>query len=419
MGSIRVVTGPPCAGKSTHVSEAKGEGDLVVDFDLIARALGASGHRPGGAIKQAAHVAREAAIDVGLAGVDEDVWIIHTRPTPEQLARYAAAGAETVEIDPGLDECLARSANDDRPPGTDESIREWYSRRNEQKARPVRAFRMPEGGRMKIKTGAARVKAGPDAGLAEGEFIVYPSTFTKTPDSYGDIVAPGAFVDTIAEWKESGLTLPGLFGHRFDDPDFFVAGAVDMGEDEHGWWVKGAFDLESPKGPQVYRLAKSGRLNQLSFAFDVLDSAPVELEGGVKANELRKLKVYEFSFVPIGANQDTSIVAIKAIADGIKAGRVLSSANESTIRDAIASINDAADSLTTVLDAIDGGKGGKSDEVIVGTNDQSKASDTAEAKPGASDEEPFGAKSSAPREEPKSGRSPASVLAAISIHEKE
>lgn len=268
---------------------------------------------------------------------------------------------------------------------------------------------------MKIKTGAARVKAGPDAGLAEGEFIVYPSTFTKTPDSYGDIVAPGAFVDTIAEWKESGLKLPGLFGHRLDDPDFFVAWAIDMGEDEHGWWVKGVFDLESPKGPQVYRLAKGGRLSQLSFAFDVLDSAPVELEGGVKANELRKLKVYEFSFVPIGANQDTSIVAIKAIADGIKAGRVLSSANESTIRDAIASINDAADSLTTVLDAIDGGKGGKSDEVIVGNSDQSKASDTPESFTPAANETPEGDSSAASAETKDAPSSVESLAAELDI----
>lgn len=187
-----------------------------------------------------------------------------------------------------------------------------------------------------------RVKAGPDDGLNEGQFIVYPSTFTKTPDSYGDIVAPGAFLDTIAEWKESGNVLPGLFGHRMDDPDYFVAGAFDMGEDEHGWWVKGEFDLESPKGPQVYRLVKGRRLNQLSFAFDVLDEGPVELPGGVKANELRKLKVYEFSFVPIGANQDTSVVAVKALADAavaeVNAGRVLAQKHIDSLRSAQESI---------------------------------------------------------------------------------
>lgn len=197
----------------------------------------------------------------------------------------------------------------------------------------------------------SQMKAGPDDGLAEGEFIVYPSTFTKTPDSYGDVVAPGAFLKTIATWKNSGLVLPGLFGHRMDDPDFYVAEALEMGEDEHGWWVKGRFDLESPKGPHVYRLVKGRRLNQLSFAYDVIDGAGVEMDNGTKAYELRELKVYEFSFVPIGANQDTSVVAVKAFADEVaaevKAGRVLSAKNESELRD-------AHESIGRVLSALDG-----------------------------------------------------------------
>lgn len=231
---------------------------------------------------------------------------------------------------------------------------------------------------MHIKSVALRgVKAGPDDGLAEGEFIVYPSTFTKTPDSYGDVIAPGAFLDDLAEWKASGLTMPGLFGHRFDDPDYYVASALDFGEDEHGWWVKGAFDMESPKGPHVYRLVKGRRLNQLSFAFDVLDSGPVELEGGVKANELRKLKVYEFSFVPIGANQDTSVVAVKALADGItearKAGRVLAAKH-------IDSLRQAQEAIGAVIAAAE-------------ATDQEKASVTPPAKdeelpPAAKSEEP-------------------------------
>lgn len=262
---------------------------------------------------------------------------------------------------------------------------------------------------MKIKSIALdpkRVKAGPEDGLAEGEFIVYPSTFTKTPDSYGDIVAPGAFVDDIQRWKDSGDVLPGLYGHRMDDPDFFVAAALEMSEDEHGWKVRGSFDLDSPKGPQVYRLVKGRRLNQLSFAYDVIDEAGVELEDGRKANELRKLKVYEFSFVPIGANQDTSVVAIKAITDGIKAGRVLSAKNESALRE-------ARDSIDSVLKSLgdDDGKSARS-----GGNDQEKASGEAEVKSGASDEEPAGAKSPVPDEEPKQGPSVDDLAAQVHIY---
>jgi HK97 family phage prohead protease len=244
---------------------------------------------------------------------------------------------------------------------------------------------------MRVKEVPVQFKAGPEDGLEEGEFLVYPSTFTRTPDSYGDVVAKGAFLDDIAAWKASGNVLPGLYGHRMDDPDYFVAGASDMGEDDHGWWVKGKFDLDSPKGPQVYRLVKGRRLNQLSFAYDVQAEGAVEVDNGVKANELRKLKVYEFSFVPIGANQDTSVVAVKSAVQALattelKAGRVLSSKNETSLREA----RDAIDAVLSSLES---------------TDDQEKASGTPEAKSTANDEEPIAAKSPVVDEEPKASPS--------------
>ncbi|WP_285189936.1 HK97 family phage prohead protease [Rhodococcus sp. MEB041] len=246
---------------------------------------------------------------------------------------------------------------------------------------------------MKIKNVPLRVKAGPDDGLGDGEFLVYPSTFTKTPDSYGDVVAPGAFLDTIEEWKASGNTMPGLYGHRLDDPDYFVAGAIDMGEDEHGWWVKGVFDMDSPKGAHVYRLVKGKRLSQLSFAFDTLDEGNVELEDGTKANELRKLKVYEFSFVPIGANQDTSVVAIKALAASIsenaKAGRVFSAKNEQALREAAETVIGAARDIQSVLAAALGSDDEEQD-------DQEQASGSGPAKR----EEPQRAKREEPSRDP-------------------
>lgn len=249
---------------------------------------------------------------------------------------------------------------------------------------------------MKIKSTAfdpKRVKAGPQDGLKEGEFLVYPSTFIRQADAYGDVVAKGAFLDDIETWKASGNVLPGLYGHRMDDPDFFVAAALDMGEDEHGWWVKGEFDLESPKGGHVYRLVKGRRLSQLSFAYDVLDEGKVKLDNGQDANELRKLKVYEFSFVPVGANQDTSVVAVKGIVDQLKAGRTLSAKNEQSLREA----RDAIDSVLSSL-------GDDDTKAATGGEVQEQASGTAKAKPDASAEEPSGAKSPASAEEPK--RSP-------------
>lgn len=242
------------------------------------------------------------------------------------------------------------------------------------------------------------VKSGPEDRLQEGEFIVYPSTFTRKADSYGDVVAKGAFTDTIADWAKSGNTMPGLYGHRMDDPDFFVASALEMGEDDHGWWVKGAFDLESPKGAQVYRLVKGRRLNQLSFAYDVLEEGRAEGDDGEPVNELRKLRVHEFSFVPVGANQDTSVLAVKATAASLNVSMLQ--------KDDISSLREAQETLGTVIKALEG------------DDQENEASGDAEAKSGASDEEPSGAKSSVPDEEPKSSPSVNSFLATISIAER-
>ena len=221
---------------------------------------------------------------------------------------------------------------------------------------------------MKIKNSPVRVKAGPEDGLKEGEFLVYPSTFTREPDAYGDVIAKGAFLETIQAWKDSGNVLPGLYGHRLDDPDFYVAGAAEMGEDDHGWWVKGEFDLESPKGNQVYRLVKGRRLSQLSFAYDTLDEGQVVLDDGAKANELRKVHVHEFSFVPVGANRETSVVAVKATTESLvedaKAGRVLAAKHINSLRaaqDAIGAVIAAAEA-TEDQDAKASGTGPANDE---------------------------------------------------------
>lgn len=234
---------------------------------------------------------------------------------------------------------------------------------------------------MKIKNLPVSFKAGPEDGLKEGEFLVYPSTFTRTPDAYGDVVAKGAFAKGIASRKENGISLPGLYGHRMDDPDFFVAGALEEGEDDHGWWVKGGFDLDSPKGPQTYRLVKSGRVRELSFAYDTLSEGQVQLEDGTKANELRELDVFEFSFVPIGANRDTSVVAVKSAVDvvlaDLKSGRVLSSKNEATLRAVVDALGTTVADLKSVLSQLEAG------------SDDAKAVTPAPTK----DEEPLAAKS--------------------------
>lgn len=213
-----------------------------------------------------------------------------------------------------------------------------------------------------LRNCVVKVKAGPDAGLAEGEFIGYASVFGNR-DSYGDVVQKGAFADTLAEWAKGDNPIPLLWGHNMSDPDYNVGHLLSAEEDDRGLKVHGAIDMESPKGPQVYRLLKSGRVGQMSFAYDVVKESYVEAisddnEDGTKTVtpgywSLEELKLYEVSVVPIGANQETEILTVKSATAALlaKAGKTLSAKNEATIRDAVDQLTTAADALKSILPA--------------------------------------------------------------------
>lgn len=217
---------------------------------------------------------------------------------------------------------------------------------------------------MHSKNFAVNIKAaGPDDGLEDGQFRGYASVFGNV-DSYGDIVVKGAFASTLEVWKASGDPIPLLWGHDMNDP-FSNIGSVDAVEDDHGLLVQGTFDLENPKAAQVYRLVKGRRVGDMSFAYDVIDSGQVEVDGE-KYNELRELRLYEASIVPIGANQETEILAVKsnaeALADGVKAGRAISAKNEGELREARDAIDRVLAALATDDQEKASGHGGYKDE---------------------------------------------------------
>ena len=230
---------------------------------------------------------------------------------------------------------------------------------------------------MKIKNQPVQVKAGPDDGLAEGQFQAYASVFGNK-DSYGDVVVKGAFADSLKEWEASGSPIPLLFGHNMSDPDYNIGHVVKAAEDDHGLLVTAQLDLENPKAVQTYRLLKGRRINQMSFAYDVIEGGPAKSADLGDYYELRKLKTYEVSVVPIGANQETEVLAVKAAIDaltGEKAGRVLAAKH-------IDSLRSAQEAIGAVIAAAE-------------ASDQEKASTQAPAK----DEEPAGVKSEEPAPE--------------------
>ena len=304
---IRVITGPPCAGKSTYVSENAEKGDLIVDYDLIAKAFGAPmSHAADGIIKQVAFDARESAIIRALDNPKENSWIIHTTPTEDHVKRYKEAGAEFVELDPGYDVCIERAKTDERPQQTFDAIEKYYAGKK---------------GKSKMLYKTINLKVD-DSGSISGYF----STYDEEPDSYGDIVAPGAFTETIAKRKETGHPFPLCFNHNFDA----VIGTVDTIEDtEKGPLITAGF-LNTEKAQEVREMVKSGAVWQFSFAYDIVEAKAPTDEQKLKGIEqvLTKLDLYEVSIVVVPANQN-------AVMTDVKSGRRNRKSDEDAIKEII------------------------------------------------------------------------------------
>ena len=176
------------------------------------------------------------------------------------------------------------------------------------------------------------LKAG-ENGIVEG----YASTWTKTPDSYGDIVIKGAFTETLKKRKATGHPFPLCFNHDFDQ----IIGAVfEAEEDDYGLKIRASF-LNTPAAQEKRELVKEGIVWQFSFAYSVLGSeAPTEEEKkqGI-FQKLTKLDLYEVSLVPVPANQTAIVTEVKNDEEvEAKAGKRNSAKDEALIRDAISAL---------------------------------------------------------------------------------
>ena len=245
---------------------------------------------------------------------------------------------------------------------------------------------------------AFKIKAaGPEDGLDEGVFTGYASVFGNV-DSYGDIVEPGAFKDTLEAWRAKGDPIPLLWGHDTYDP-FSNLGHIDPNEaveDAKGLLVRGQLDLTNPKALQVFKMLKGRRVTDMSFAYGVQEERK-----SADGNHLLKLDLYEASVVPVGANAETDILAVKAaLADvGLKAGRVLSSANETALKEAASRVMDGVRAIESVLAsvAVDAGP------TIVAAAGKSSAAPTADGNASGAHDDKV-----APNDEP-SGTPPGQV----------
>ena len=176
-----------------------------------------------------------------------------------------------------------------------------------------------------------------DNGSIEGYF----STYDKEPDSYGDIIEPGAFTETIKKREESGHPFPLCFNHDFSA----IIGAVESVKDtEKGPFIKANF-LDTQLAQDVRKMLQSGAIYQFSFAYDILGARrpTAEEEKAGIFNVLTKLEVFEISVVTVPANQNAVATEVKSAEPETKQGRRNRKADEEIIRNCIKSLESLLD----------------------------------------------------------------------------
>lgn len=192
-----------------------------------------------------------------------------------------------------------------------------------------------------------------DVQMTDGGTIAgYASTFDREPDSYGDIIAPGAFTKTLERWSAlnaDGKYIPLLWGHDTFDPTSNIGKVTKAVEDERGLYIEAEFDADNPKAQYVRKLAQEGRVYQFSFAYEVRDYKHVELEDGTVANELRDLELFEVSVVQIPANQHATVEEVKHAAELIKAGRRNSAKDADELREIARHAQEILDAVGELL----------------------------------------------------------------------
>jgi predicted kinase len=157
MSKFIVVTGAPCSGKTTFVSESITEKDIVFDWDSMKEALTyGSIDRSSRVIDSYLSEVRKAFLKVAAENTDrEKIYFICVRFDSDKAAYLKELGIdyEVHEMETTKDECLERLENDDTRQNKEDlkaAIIEWFEEKEndskslEEKMKNLEAFLITE-----------------------------------------------------------------------------------------------------------------------------------------------------------------------------------------------------------------------------------------------------------------------------------
>lgn len=198
---------------------------------------------------------------------------------------------------------------------------------------PQRPERKDAGGGREVRSFALQIKAAGDDGTVEG----YGSVF-GVRDNYDDVIAKGAFIQSLKDHKAAGTMPAMLWQHDADKP---IGVWTEMVEDEKGLRIKGQLAMETVKGKEAHALLKMGALNGLSIGFMSKEWA---YDRETEVRTLTAIDLWEVSLVTFPANEKARVTNVKS-ADELQAPKDA----EKVLRDAGFSKSDATAFVSRVM----------------------------------------------------------------------
>lgn len=202
-----------------------------------------------------------------------------------------------------------------------------------QQKNPQRLERKDAAGGREVRSFALQIKAAGDDGTVEG----YGSVF-GVRDNYDDVIAKGAFVQSLKDHKAAGTMPAMLWQHDADKP---IGVWTEMVEDEKGLRIKGQLAMETVKGKEAHALLKMGAINGLSIGFMSKEWA---YDRETEVRTLTAIDLWEVSLVTFPANEKARVTNVKS-ADELQAPKDA----EKVLRDAGFSKSDATAFVSRVM----------------------------------------------------------------------
>lgn len=139
----------------------------------------------------------------------------------------------------------------------------------------------------------------------KGTFEGYAAIFGGAPDDKGDIIRPGAFIDSLRKGgrNEDGVVM--LFMHS---PAEVVGVWLYAAEDAKGLFVKGKLALGTQRGRELYELMKMGAIRGMSIGYDTVQASWNKQK---TIRYIEKALLWEISIVTFGANKKAKVMEVK------------------------------------------------------------------------------------------------------------